>query len=404
MLEAVSVASRQLLMLDPFEACEALFQPLQAAGWTVQRCTPETLNGHAGDALLLYLDQQPGHVLLKQLQLTKLGCIVLADAERLMQVGSDELVGEWCFAALTWPVEMPRLLETLQQAQAATRLRRLKNDGRHAPQFLGNCAAARSLRRQLDRLSHTDGPLFVSGERGSGKHLLARLLHQRSSFSAQAIRAIDCSEPLDGAALAASSITSVLLENASRLSEMDQQRLLDYLQRNPQAHLLTLDRGELVQALHQGCFRRDLFHRLAAQQLQTPNLREHPGDLSLLAEHFAKQHGAMIGRHHRRFSEEAIDAMISHPWPGNVRELRNRVIRALVRAQGRQILAADLGLRRAQASIDAPVTLEDYILRAERQALNDVLGRYTNNMSQAARTLGVSRPTFYRLLHKHRLR
>ena len=57
-----------------------------------------------------------------------------------------------------------------------------------------------------------------------------------------------------------------------------------------------------------------------------------------------------------------------------------------------------------QAADDDPVTLEDYILRAERQALNDVLGRYTHNMSQAARTLGVSRPTFYRLLHKHRLR
>ena len=341
--------------------------------------------------------------MLKQLQLTGLGCIVLADAERLRQIGSEELIGEWCFAALTLPGEMSRLLETLQQSQAATRLRRLKS-GRQLPQYLGNCGAARSLRRKLDRLSRIEGPLLVSGERGSGKHLLASLLHQRSSFAAQAMRAIDCAEPLDEAALAASSVTSVLLENASLLSAADQQRLLDYLQRHHKAHLLTLGRGELVQALQQGRFRRDLFHLLAAQQLQTPNLREHPGDLSLLAEHFAKQHGAMIGRHHRRFSEEAITAMISHPWPGNVRELRNRVIRALVLAQGRQILAADLGLRPAQASIDAPVTLEDYILLAERLALNDVLGRYANNMSQAARTLWISRPTFYRLLHKHRLR
>ena len=398
MLEAVSVAPRQLLVLDPFEACEALFQPLQAAGWSVQRCTPQTLNGHAGDALLLYLDQQPSHALLKQLQLPGLGCIVLMDAERVQQINSEELVGEWCFAALTLPVELPRLLETLQLAQTGTRLCRLKS-ARQAPQFLGNCAAARSLRRQLDRLSRIDGPLFISGERGSGKHLLARLLHQRSSFAAQAMRAIDCTE-----SLAASSFTNVLLENASRLSAVDQQKLLDYLQCHPRAHLLTLDRGELVQALQQGRFRPDLFHQLAAQQLQTPNLREHPGDLVLLAEHFAKQHGAVIGRHHRHFSEEAMDAMISHPWPGNVRELRNHVVRALVLAQGQQILAADLGLRPAQASIDAPVTLEDYIRRAERQALNDVLGRYANNMSQAARTLGISRPTFYRLLHKHRLR
>lgn len=403
MLEAVSVASRQLLVLEPFDACETLFQPLQAAGWTLQRCTPETLNDHAGDALLLHLDQQPSHALLKQLQLTGLGCVVLADAERLMQVDRDELVGEWFFAALPLPVEMPRLLETLQQAQAGTRLLGLTSGGQ-LPQFLGNCGAARSLRRQLVRLGHIDGPLLVSGERGSGKHLLARLLHQRSSFAAQAMRAIDCAERLDDAALAASTITTVLLENASRLSEVEQQRVLDHLQRHPQAHLLTLDRGELVQALLQGGFRRDLFQQLAVQQLQTPNLREHPGDLLLLAEAFANQHGAVIGRHHRRFSEEAIDAMTSHPWPGNVRELRNRVVRALVLAQGRQILAADLGLRPAQASSDAPVTLEDYILRAERQALNDVLGRYSNNMSQAARTLGVSRPTFYRLLHKHRLR
>ena len=403
MLEAVSVAPRQLLVLDPFEACEALFQPLQAAGWSVQRCTPQTLNGHAGDALLLYLDQQPSHALLKQLQLTGLGCIVLMDAERVQQINSEELVGEWCFAALTLPVELPQLLETLQQAQTGTRLRRLKS-ARQAPQFLGNCAAARSLRRQLDRLSRIDGPLFISGERGSGKHLLARLLHQRSSFAAQAMRAIDCNQSLDAEPLAASSFTNVLLENASRLSAVDQQKLLDYLQCHPRAHLLTLDRGELVQALQQGRFRPDLFHQLAAQQLQTPNLREHPGDLVLLAEHFAKQHGAVIGRHHRHFSEEAMDAMISHPWPGNVRELRNHVVRALVLAQGRQILAADLGLRPAQANIDAPVTLEDYIRRAERQALNDVLGRYANNMSQAARTLGISRPTFYRLLHKHRLR
>ncbi|MCW1937091.1 sigma 54-interacting transcriptional regulator [Pseudomonas sp. MDMC_285] len=181
MLEAVSVAPRQLLVLDPFEACEALFQPLQAAGWSVQRCTPQTFNGHAGDALLLYLNQQPSHALLKQLQLTGLGCIVLMDAERVQQINSEELVGEWCFAALTLPVELPRLLETLQLAQTGTRLRRLKS-ARQVPQFLGNCAAARSLRRQLDRLSRIDGPLFISGERGSGKHLLARLLHQRSSL------------------------------------------------------------------------------------------------------------------------------------------------------------------------------------------------------------------------------
>ena len=96
--------------------------------------------------------------------------------------------------------------------------------------------------------------------------------------------------------------------------------------------------------------------------------------------------------------------MGEHPWPGNVRELRNRIARAVTLAQGRQILARDLGLELGLVSDGLDSTLAGYILRAERQALNDVLARYSSNMTQAARSLGISRPTFYRLLHKHRLR
>jgi DNA-binding NtrC family response regulator len=96
--------------------------------------------------------------------------------------------------------------------------------------------------------------------------------------------------------------------------------------------------------------------------------------------------------------------MGKHDWPGNVRELANRVRRGLVLAEGRQIEARDLGLIRPQ-SIAAPIgTLEDYKHRAERQALYDVLNRHSDNLSTAAKVLGISRPTFYRLLHKHQIR
>ncbi len=402
-MQAVSVVSRRLLVLEPFAACEALIQPLQAAGWMVQRCTAETCAGHEADALVLLLDQRPERKMLKHLQRTGLACVALVNPQRPRLFDSEELAGEWFFAILSLPLEVPRLMETLQQAQAVTRLRRLKA-ARQSLQFLGNSGAVRDLRKQVDRLSRGDGPLLVSGERGSGKHLLTHLLHLRSPRRAKALRLMDGAESFDDANLAASSATTVVLENATELPDVAQQRLLNYLLAHPRSSLVTLDRGELMQALQHGRFNRELFHLLTAQQLHTPALREHPGDQLLLAEHFAKQHGAVIGRQYRRFSEEAINAMTAHAWPGNVRELRNRVVRALVLAQGRQILAADLGLQPVQIDIQAPVTLEDYILRAERQALNDVLGRYTHNMSQAARTLGISRPTFYRLLHKHRLR
>jgi Response regulator containing CheY-like receiver, AAA-type ATPase, and DNA-binding domains len=96
--------------------------------------------------------------------------------------------------------------------------------------------------------------------------------------------------------------------------------------------------------------------------------------------------------------------MGQHPWPGNVRELANRVRRGLVLAEGRQIEAADLGLLGEQAISPPMATLEDYKHRAERQALCDVLNRHSDNLSVAARVLGISRPTFYRLLHKHQIR
>ena len=93
-----------------------------------------------------------------------------------------------------------------------------------------------------------------------------------------------------------------------------------------------------------------------------------------------------------------------HNWPGNVRELANRVRRGLVLAEGRQIEAQDLSLQGLEQEEQPLGTLEDYKHRAERQALCDVLDRHSNNMSIAAKVLGVSRPTFYRLLHKHQIR
>src|SRR5690606_19619658 len=145
----------------------------------------------------------------------------------------------------------------------------------------------------------------------------------------------------------------------------------------------------------------ELYWRLAGQQLKTVPLRERQADQMLLAEYFASAEGLFRGR--AEFSDEAVIAIHQHLWPGNVRELRNRVLRARLQAQGRAIQSHDLGLS-AQGSQPQLATLQQYILAAERQALTDALARWPGNMSQAARSLGVSRPTFYRLLHKHRFR
>lgn len=139
-------------------------------------------------------------------------------------------------------------------------------------------------------------------------------------------------------------------------------------------------------------------------QVITAPLRERHGDLGMLASHFSHFYSLETGRRPRSFSEDALVAMGMHAWPGNVRELANRVRRGLVMAEGRQIAAHDLGLAFHQAHALPMAKLEDYKDRAEREALCDVLSRHSDNQSVAAKVLGVSRPTFYRLLHKHQIR
>lgn len=118
-MQAVSVASRQLLVLEPFVMMtDTLMTALQAAGWAVQRCTAGELNTRGGDALLLYLDRQPGQMLREQLRRTGLACVALADAGWLQQV--DELqLSAWLFRILPAAVDHWLLLEVLQQAERA---------------------------------------------------------------------------------------------------------------------------------------------------------------------------------------------------------------------------------------------------------------------------------------------
>jgi DNA-binding NtrC family response regulator len=161
---------------------------------------------------------------------------------------------------------------------------------------------------------------------------------------------------------------------------------------------------DLEAAIRKKRFREDLYYRLNVLQVGTAPLRERHGDLAMLANHFAHFYSQETGRRARNFSQDALIAMGKHDWPGNVRELANRVRRGLVLAEGRQIEAADLGLLGEEDIASSMGTLDDYKSRAERQALCDVLTRHSDNLSVAARVLGISRPTFYRLLHKHQIR
>jgi two-component system NtrC family response regulator len=149
-----------------------------------------------------------------------------------------------------------------------------------------------------------------------------------------------------------------------------------------------------------GTFRSDLLYRLNAVSVRIPPLRERSGDTLLLARFFLNRINREMGRNLRGFTEAALAAIEAHSWPGNVRELENRVKRAVVMADGRLIDAPDLELAPAQGQVP-DFDLRAARLHAERNVLQRALAHSNNQLSAAAKLLGVSRPTLYGLLEQH---
>ena len=416
MPEAPFVAYHPVLLINPSADCAALLPRLHAHGWAVEQASLAEAAQHAVDVALVRLDADSAAVLPEILHVLRRSgwCWVAAlDERQAFDAYEGAFFAAGCIEQVLLPEGLDGLHEALREARACTRLQRHQAQ-RRVDQLIGNSSQVRILRRQVEQHATQSAPVLIRGEMGSGKSLVAHLLHGRSACANDPLVELDCRalsveqlhvrlfDECVGALW--QSGTTVVLEGADALPSLLQDKLLDYLRGTPAARVLTLERGELAAAVAAGGFLESLYGELGRLQLEVPPLRSRRGDILLLAEHFAKRYGAGANRFEGLFADDAIEAMLEHLWPGNLDELRYRVLRALVSAQGRQMAAEDLQLVAPSLFDDSGNTLADYVLRAERQALNDALKRYSRNMSQAARALGVSRPTFYRLLHKHRMR
>ncbi|POA18357.1 Fis family transcriptional regulator [Pseudomonas sp. FW300-N1A1] len=436
-------AVRRLLVVDPCEDCHRLLPGLCDIGWDVDSCTLENAADFTCDVGLLRL--QPFHLerpeAVKEL-ISRSGAewIAVLNQEMLRLQNVGDFVCEWFFDFHTLPFDVSRVQVTLGRAFGMARLRGMGTI--HVDQLehelLGTSKPIRELRRLLSKLAPTESPVLIRGESGTGKELVARTLHRQSQRHSKPFVAINCGaipehliqselfghekgaftgahqrkvgriEAANGGTLFLDEIGDLPLELQANLLRFLQEKHIERVggsQPIPvDVRVLAATHVDLESAIEAKRFREDLYYRLNVLQVVTAPLRERQGDLSMLASHFSHFYSQETGRRPRSFSEDALVAMGKHDWPGNVRELANRVRRGLVLAEGRQIEARDLGLISHQA-VAAPIgTLEDYKHRAERQALCDVLNRHSDNLSMAAKVLGISRPTFYRLLHKHQIR
>jgi len=293
-----------------------------------------------------------------------------------------------------------------------------------------------SVMRSVEKIAPTSVSVLILGESGTGKELIASAIHQLSPRAGGPFVPINCAAIPDtlleselfgyekGAFTGAIKQTIGKIESANRgtlfLDEIGdvplqmQVKLLRFLQSRViervggraavpvDLRVVCATNQNLDQLMAEGRFREDLFYRLNEVTIRIPPLRERSGDALLIANFFLQQFAADYGRPVRGFTPTAVAAMNAHPWPGNVRELENRLKRAVVMADGPLISAADLEFA---APDEAPAALDIRAarFRAEREVIQAALAQTGNNLSQAAKLLGVSRPTLYDLLREQRL-
>ncbi len=292
--------------------------------------------------------------------------------------------------------------------------------------------------RTIERVASADVSVMLLGASGTGKELLARAVHEMSGRKGACV-AINCAaipenlleaelfgyergaftgavksnvgkiELAQGGTLFLDEVGDIPLPLQVKLLRFLQERVIERIGgRQPIAvdtRIVCATHQDLDAMTADGRFREDLYYRLAEIVVKIPSLAERSGDAVLLARHFVNRFGRELNPGVQTLSPDAIDAIDAHAWPGNVRELENRIKRAVIMADGKSVTAGDLDLQAGVVRGDdvLPINLRAAREVADRKAIRQAMSRSENNISGAAKLLGISRPTLYDLLKQYRL-
>ncbi|VAW53737.1 Response regulatory protein [hydrothermal vent metagenome] len=313
--------------------------------------------------------------------------------------------------------------------------RRLVADGSDSP-LEGIIGASQSILhacRLVEKVGPTSATTLVLGESGTGKELFARALHRLSPRKNKPFVALNCAaipESLleselfgyeKGAFTGAVKQTKGKIETAiggtfflDEIGDMPmplQAKMLRFLQERVierlggrgtievDVRIVCATHRNLDELIEQGGFRQDLFFRISEIVIEIPALRDRDTDTALLAQVFLDKFSEKNGRSFRGFADSARAELDAYDWPGNVRELENRIKRAVVLADGNQILATDLGFSEDSNHMQQ-LNLRDAREQAERGVIQRALSICNNNVTHAAEALGISRPSLYSLIKK----
>ena len=344
------------------------------------------------------------------------------------------------------PFKADRLLHVVERALENSKLKReveelkVKSGGELA--LIGQSAAMRQLRQQIERVAPTGSRIMISGPAGSGKELAARMLHQcskRADAPFIAINAANMSpenvelelfgsdEGVDGTgsvgALEAAHNGTLFVDEVAEMPIETQSKVLRVLvdqsfhriggkhQVKVDVRIISSTSKDLSEEITYGRFREDLFHRLSVVPINVPTLAERRDDIPGLISYFMEIISAGTGLPVRKISDEALAALQSSDWPGNVRQLRNNIERLMILAgdePGKSItaemLSTEIGSNSSSAlngtggGVIAALPLREAREVFEREYLLAQVNRFGGNISRTASFIGMERSALHRKL------
>jgi DNA-binding NtrC family response regulator len=327
--------------------------------------------------------------------------------------------------------ELHQALRRARQLELENRL--LRAEG--MPEFVATAPSMRPVLELIAQVGPSDANVLITGEHGTGKEIVAKLLHAASPRARQALVAVNAGglpegtfeseifghvkgaftdartdrvgrfELANGGTLFLDEIANVPLRQQAKLLRVlesgELERVGSSQTRRVDVRILSATNADLHEECVSGNFREDLLFRINTVEIHLPPLRDRREDIALLAMHFLNRNRARYRKQVTGFSAAAMQQMMQYSWPGNVRELEHTVERAVLLCRGDEVEPASLSITAARTA--APSFENMSIDEVEALLIRKVLRRCDSNISQAAEALGLSRAALYRRIEKYGL-
>ena len=351
------------------------------------------------------------------------------------------------FDFLPKPLDRDKLLITIrnaiQHASIAEENRKLQETLEGKRKILGESAKIKEILAMIERVAPTDARVFITGENGTGKELVARAIHRRSKRASNSFVEVNCAaipaelieselfghekgsftgasaqrigkfEQADGGTLFLDEIGDMSLQAQAKvlraLEEGKVERVGGTKLIAVDVRVLAATNKNILEEIEKGTFRKDLFHRLNVIPLRVPPLRERKDDIPILVRAFIEDVCSRNGMAKRSIGDESLMQLSAREWPGNVRELRNAVERLLILSSGPSL---DVGLldipgSSAKGELDellsSSETFQDFKDKAEAAFIKRQLEVHKWNISKTAEALDIQRSHLYTKMKKYGL-